>query len=676
VSALDALVDRAAEVVPCQRELAELRGAVDGAESLPALFERAEALGEIDAQIAFALLALAEGQVLPRERVQPLLEETERFDTAAILALLHPETVELLEEALRRGQFGALDQLMTCELLTDLDARTPLLLKTLRHVSRHITPQTDDELIAMQVVHRLQDPVLLRIYQPDGVLYPEEKTAHSPWKKWIDAPGLALLPEQREVRGHTAYRVQPKVGRNDPCPCGSGKKYKKCCAKKAGANALSAAQGVTRRELRRAAHRHLDLEELAKQPSQLLFRLPYEELDEAQLRLVHGRALATNRLADAQQLTDALEALGADTEQERLAVVRMALDLDRPEVARAELGKRDGDAPMDVSLRLRVFDGEPFVEALDAFFQAHEEDAVAQAELVLTLLKQAPSVGLALAPGQLDPAAPRLTEAVLDGVEDALMELRGDYEHPIFGRWEQLRRRPEEARSSADALRLLQEEVGGLREQLEAAQRDARATRAVLQRQREQAEAERAAEPEGGAVASPVWRERARAAEDALRAKRIAHDYLKQQHSELQSEVRRLTALLEVAERESMSPEEPSPSPAAEPASPTSSTPEPPVAAPSTGEVLRVPVWSARAQENLERLPQHVAEAALGRIHDLSLGSPNAWRQAKRLQDLDGLMSTRVGIHYRVLFRMEGRRIEVEEVLSREAQARAIMRRR
>ncbi|UCG16509.1 MAG: SEC-C domain-containing protein [Phycisphaerales bacterium] len=23
-----------------------------------------------------------------------------------------------------------------------------------------------------------------------------------------------------------------KVGRNDPCPCGSGKKYKKCCGRK------------------------------------------------------------------------------------------------------------------------------------------------------------------------------------------------------------------------------------------------------------------------------------------------------------------------------------------------------------------------------------------------------------------------------------------------------------
>ena len=29
----------------------------------------------------------------------------------------------------------------------------------------------------------------------------------------------------------THRRSQPKIGRNDPCPCGSGKKYKKCCGK-------------------------------------------------------------------------------------------------------------------------------------------------------------------------------------------------------------------------------------------------------------------------------------------------------------------------------------------------------------------------------------------------------------------------------------------------------------
>ena len=33
-----------------------------------------------------------------------------------------------------------------------------------------------------------------------------------------------------DVHGHTPYRREsPKIGRNDPCPCGSGKKHKKCC---------------------------------------------------------------------------------------------------------------------------------------------------------------------------------------------------------------------------------------------------------------------------------------------------------------------------------------------------------------------------------------------------------------------------------------------------------------
>jgi len=37
---------------------------------------------------------------------------------------------------------------------------------------------------------------------------------------------------QAGKRDRTFQRQQPKVGRNDPCPCGSGKKYKKCCGKR------------------------------------------------------------------------------------------------------------------------------------------------------------------------------------------------------------------------------------------------------------------------------------------------------------------------------------------------------------------------------------------------------------------------------------------------------------
>jgi len=33
----------------------------------------------------------------------------------------------------------------------------------------------------------------------------------------------------KEQRASTTIRKGPKTSRNDPCPCGSGKKYKKCC---------------------------------------------------------------------------------------------------------------------------------------------------------------------------------------------------------------------------------------------------------------------------------------------------------------------------------------------------------------------------------------------------------------------------------------------------------------
>jgi uncharacterized protein YchJ len=38
--------------------------------------------------------------------------------------------------------------------------------------------------------------------------------------------------EEEEFRAPA--RRGKKIGRNAPCPCGSGKKYKKCCLKKEG----------------------------------------------------------------------------------------------------------------------------------------------------------------------------------------------------------------------------------------------------------------------------------------------------------------------------------------------------------------------------------------------------------------------------------------------------------
>ena len=45
--------------------------------------------------------------------------------------------------------------------------------------------------------------------------------------------GSWVYTGQVEEAPQPIRREGPKVGRNDPCPCGSGKKYKKCCGQAA-----------------------------------------------------------------------------------------------------------------------------------------------------------------------------------------------------------------------------------------------------------------------------------------------------------------------------------------------------------------------------------------------------------------------------------------------------------
>ncbi|MCC9622819.1 YchJ family protein [Thalassospira sp. MA62] len=43
-------------------------------------------------------------------------------------------------------------------------------------------------------------------------------------------PSLTQQNAEPSVTRHRVATISPlKIGRNDPCPCGSGKKYKKCC---------------------------------------------------------------------------------------------------------------------------------------------------------------------------------------------------------------------------------------------------------------------------------------------------------------------------------------------------------------------------------------------------------------------------------------------------------------
>lgn len=50
---------------------------------------------------------------------------------------------------------------------------------------------------------------------------------------YVDEDAFDESPDDSPILGSITIRnEQPKVGRNDPCPCGSGRKFKKCCGQK------------------------------------------------------------------------------------------------------------------------------------------------------------------------------------------------------------------------------------------------------------------------------------------------------------------------------------------------------------------------------------------------------------------------------------------------------------
>lgn len=97
-----------------------------------------------------------------------------------------------------------------------------------------------------------QDLEDLNSYEPDSnvvldidfekLLYNMHKAKASWLFNLEEWDNIFSKEKQQEIDDKYHYgrtiRKGPKIGRNDPCPCGSGKKYKKCCGRK-GAQAAS-----------------------------------------------------------------------------------------------------------------------------------------------------------------------------------------------------------------------------------------------------------------------------------------------------------------------------------------------------------------------------------------------------------------------------------------------------
>ncbi|MBQ8949885.1 MAG: SEC-C domain-containing protein [Eubacterium sp.] len=125
------------------------------------------------------------------------------------------------------------DQVITCtvkELAEKYDTNIELITGFLDGI--------DDSLVKSNDLENIDEDSTITIEIDKKKLYMNMVSCNAEWlytlPQWDE---IFTKDEQKELyreekSSHTIVKPA-KVGRNDPCPCGSGKKYKKCC----GANA-------------------------------------------------------------------------------------------------------------------------------------------------------------------------------------------------------------------------------------------------------------------------------------------------------------------------------------------------------------------------------------------------------------------------------------------------------
>ncbi len=96
----------------------------------------------------------------------------------------------------------------------------------------------NDSLKTKNEMETIQEDTEVSLDYEKEKLYRNMVAAKADWLYELPEWERLLTEEEREE----LYRIQKrsttvvkgkKIGRNDPCPCGSGKKYKKCCGKNA-----------------------------------------------------------------------------------------------------------------------------------------------------------------------------------------------------------------------------------------------------------------------------------------------------------------------------------------------------------------------------------------------------------------------------------------------------------
>jgi hypothetical protein len=184
---------------------------------------------ELDADKFNAVLSVIASIVAPPKKEGEEAEEAEEFPIEAEAA------VELEAEAAPPIDFSQIDLSQMgpeLEALTGMKLPAGVGMKQIQKIME--SPQgaflADFGLFCQEQgidINSASDPNQLQTLNEQWMATPRAAfDGKTPAEMMQENPSLSPLKKVETYR-----RPEPRIGRNDPCPCGSGKKYKKCCGR-------------------------------------------------------------------------------------------------------------------------------------------------------------------------------------------------------------------------------------------------------------------------------------------------------------------------------------------------------------------------------------------------------------------------------------------------------------
>ena len=492
-----------------------------------------------------------------------------------------------------------------------------------------------------------------------------ERVLASPVAEFVD-----VLPDQvvaQPVASGYTIRIAPRTGRNEPCPCGSGQKFKRCCSDKQQAMTPSPVAGLSWDEYVTKAADKMSADDIRGLPLRDLARVDLRLLAEMPLVAAIGRFTRERLFHLATRAADELDRRGVtyidDMREEIVAEALEANDLDTADHQVSRMTDPTSAGMHQLELDLRLGRGralEALATAADK--AARHDDSPDALDLAHTLLRASPALGVLVARGCIRARRAVVNDNLLRGIEetrDVLNLPPGDAAWDLQAALNGDDQLDDQDDERDDDREKVVEEATALRGSL----RDASVRLDELERELKTKQAQL----DSATVVPPTPQMLAPSIDP------IERDRLRR----LRSKVDELEGLVRVgnAERSDLRRQLAVATSSPEPCRATSTVSNSPevddVACESIGETARdvaIPSITRRVQDALSGVPNAVAAEALRTVGSLSAGDAVAWRRVKQAKDMPRqVLMARVGIHYRMLFRVESRTLEVLDLVTRES---------